>query len=174
MTGQRANMDTGNTGMVVKGMRVISTSPGGNCAEIVIYIGEGSRRRSVSRHVRSYDGQWIGRNPDDIGLAQLDAAEKLLQWLDDTHRLLEPLAAISIKDIAAVLNSLAKGDAAELFPGFEFAKLVADLPPDDRTPEVIQALFKHAMNILELRLSAARKRAKDLGKKFPREVIFTA
>lgn len=65
---------------VVSGMRIISMSRDRNRAEIVIYVGEGSRRRSITRHVRRMkDGRWIGRNPDDdAGLAQLDAAEEVV------------------------------------------------------------------------------------------------
>lgn len=59
--------------------RFISRSRGGRRAQVVVLIGKGSTRRSVSRHAHNERGVWVGRNPSDEGLARVDRAEKLLE-----------------------------------------------------------------------------------------------
>lgn len=54
--------------------RLISWGKGGR-AQVVTYLGEGSQRRSVTRHVRQKDGRWLGNNPDETAIAYLDAME---------------------------------------------------------------------------------------------------
>ena len=61
--------------MVVQA-KLISMGEKRTTAEVVSYLGERSRKRSVTSHVRrGKDGVWRGHNPNKPALAWLDAAE---------------------------------------------------------------------------------------------------
>lgn len=47
----------------------------GGRAQVVTYLGEGSQKRSITRHVRLVGETWFGRNPDEASIAYLDAME---------------------------------------------------------------------------------------------------
>ena len=162
---------------VICGMRVISTSHGGRRAEIVTYVGDGSRRRSITRHVRmSGGGLWIGRNPDDAGLGQLDAAEEEVAVAEKRHSILGAFAKMSVKDIKSALDCLAGGDEEsrkKLPEGF--TATLENIPEGQRSsPGTVKTAFQNVLAGQRSVLSEARKKAKELGKKFPREVVFTA
>jgi len=46
---------------------LISKSPDGRRAQVVVYSGKGRNRRSVTRHLHGKYGVWIGNNPDGKG-----------------------------------------------------------------------------------------------------------
>ncbi len=75
-------------------------------AQIIVCLGEGSERRSVTRHVvQQSDGSWIGKNPDD-------QAEKLHVKADET--LIRAQAALNEAERALVTLRKANEDKKQI------------------------------------------------------------
>ena len=140
-------------------------SRGGGCAQVVTYIGEGSQRRSVTRHVRLEGGsRWMGCNPDEAAIAQLDAAENDLLMAKGQHESAEQLAKLTIKDIERIRR---EGRMAGLL-------LSANLDPlEEVAAKTIKAALKQRADYLAAILKAIETQVKRLRTEIPRKVQFS-
>ena len=143
-------------------------SRGGGCAQVVTYIGEGSQRRSVTRHVRlEVEGsRWMmmGCNPDEAAIAQLDAAENALLIAKGEYESAEQLAKMTIKDIERIRR---EGRIAGLL-------LSANLDPlEEVAAKTIKAALKQRADYLAAILKAIETQVKRLRTEIPRKVQFS-
>jgi hypothetical protein len=153
--------------------RVISASKDGKRAEVVIYVGEGSQRRSITRHVHLQSGQWVGRNPNDAALARLDEAERAFEKVKGQHETLKPLAKLSVKEIDKIIKQVRKhGKKARGIPN-GFLDTVGSLVKSKVDAETIRVELGKIIKESAIALGVATRRVRKLRKEIPREVIFS-
>ena len=77
--------------------RLISRGGRGSAsAQVVVCAGTGAQRQSITRHLQfnPRTNQWLGRNPDEVAIAKLDAAEAAVWRAEAEQERLKKLAAI--------------------------------------------------------------------------------
>jgi len=162
------NQKEGARPMPTFSARVISKSRDGRRAEVVTHIGEGSLRRSITRHVRLRSGQFIGLNPDDAALSRLNEAETGLTNAQARYDLVKSLAKLKAKELGRILAGPAE-DAPRGLRG-----ILKDVPEDQRnTPKKVQAILKEELAEATSFLGEARKLAKKVAGEIPRHVIYS-
>ena len=147
--------------------RVISTGKQRGRAEVVLCVGEGSQRRSITRHIRLTGGVWVGRNTDDAAVARLDAAEKALEETERRHNLMKPLAKITIKEINNILGRIYQYGKKRAPNGF------LDVAGDEVDAKIIRIAIMAKNKKLAVVFHDAAKYARNIRKEVPREVIFS-
>ena len=148
--------------------KVISTSRDGQRAQVVTCVGQGSRRRSITRHTRLEDGKRVGLNPDDKALARLNNAEAGLREAQSGYDLVRPLSRLKAKEIARAIS----GPPGNMPKGLR--GIVGEISEDQRSVANIQAVLKGKLEGVSIALREAKSRAKKAAQEIPRFVIYTS
>lgn len=154
--------------------RFISQSSNGKKAQVVLLVGEGAHRRSITRHVHLEGGRWMGLNPDEAAVAQLDAGEKELEETQSCHETIASLAEIQMKDLKRFAGKIQQyreethGVPATVFNlGMDI--LLAEQKLNAKT---LKAALKAEIAKSEKNLKEIHGRVEKLRREIPRHVEF--
>ena len=157
--------------------RLISMDRGGKRAQVVIYLGEGSQRRSLTRHVR-LEGPgylWgVGRSIDESGLARLDAAEVALKRAEHEYGFFRNSAEISFKEINGWLRRIrwCREAMCDLPPVFREAVERVLLADQELNAKAIKTALRRMVAESAAALQITRERAEQLRREIPRWISF--
>lgn len=154
--------------------KVISKGSNGRTAQVVMYLGDGRQKRSVTVHVRLANGRWMGYNPDHAAVARLDMAEKELEQVRRFHARIEEIAKLDLAKIAEFLGRIKRfRDKARGIPRdfWDFAGETA-LYAQGVTAETIKKDLGEKLQASATILKAKAEHAAKLVDATPREVEF--
>ncbi len=123
--------------------RLISRSNGGRRAQVVVVMGNGAQKRSVTRHVRWEGSGWMGHNPNEAAVARLDEAEAELGRATERCNNIAALLDLTDEALGRHINTIRQK-----------RQKWADC---SNVPNLILALGEELLELDQLRVSALRE-----------------
>lgn len=115
---------------------LISKSRNGRRAQVVVWVGEGSARRSITCHIHLANGRWTGHHPDKEEVARLDAAEAAERRADYSLKSFETALALAEKALRRLEDRKEKIDPVEYAASCIVLKIAHSANADERDSAV--------------------------------------
>lgn len=127
-------------------------------AQVVVLIGEGPNRRSVTCHVEHKGGIWVGRNPDESAEGYHEAADNRVSGAES--------AVQKVVKTLATLRAIAEGKKTKEAPDGFFTRLLK------RGVALAIESEESNLRLAEEDLKNAERRKEEVEREYPLYVEF--